>query len=70
MKVAKKYDITSASDIRKLSKELTSGIPKEIRVPLDGSETAAVAAVKKQWKSAGFEPSDSEVRKMVREARK
>lgn len=70
MKMAKKYDLGKASDIRKFEKDLKASIPKEIEIPLDGSETAAVSAVKKQWKKAGFEPKDSEVRKMVREARK
>lgn len=39
-------------------------------VPLDGSENAAVSAVKKQMKKAGLEPNDAGVRKLVREVRK
>lgn len=70
MEMAKEYGLSKASDMRKLEKELMASIPKEIEIPLDGSEAAAVASVKKQWKKAGFEPKDSEIRKMVRDARK
>lgn len=70
MRMAKEYDLGKASDIRRFEKDLLSGIPKGIEIPLTGSETAAVSAVKKQWKAAGFTPSDADIRKMVREARK
>ncbi|GAP78516.1 hypothetical protein Y09_1344 [Brachybacterium sp. SW0106-09] len=70
MVMTKKYDLGKPSDMRKLQKDLTSGIPKEIEIPLDGSESAAVSKVKQQWRKAGFTPSDSEIRKWVRDARK
>lgn len=38
-------------------------------VPLNGSESAAVSAVKKQMKKAGLQPKDAGVRKLVREVR-
>ena len=39
-------------------------------IPLDGSESAAVASVKKQMKKSGLEPNTASVRKLVREVRK
>lgn len=40
------------------------------QIPLDGSEAAAVASVKKQMKKSGLEPNTANVRKLVREVRK
>jgi len=43
---------------------------EEWQVPLDGSEAAAVASVKKQMKKSGLEPNTASVRKLVRDVRK
>lgn len=40
------------------------------KIPLDGSEAAAVASVKKQMKKSGIEPNTAYVRKLVRDVRK
>lgn len=40
------------------------------KIPLDGSEAAAVASVKKQMEKSGIEPNTAYVRKLVRDIRK
>lgn len=40
------------------------------QIPLDGSEAAAVASVKKQMEKSGLEPNTASVRKLVRDVRK
>lgn len=44
-------------------------LEKGWKVPVEGSESAAVASVKKQMKAAGLDPKDAAVRKHVREVR-
>lgn len=39
------------------------------QIPLNGSEAAAVASVKKQMKKSGLEPNTAGVRKLVRDVR-
>ena len=55
---------------KKAMRKLEKGLEGGWQVPLDGTEAAAVASVKKQMKAAGLEPNDAGVRKLVREARK
>jgi hypothetical protein len=55
--------------IKKLERDIQKKIPG-VQVPLDGSEDDAIRSVKDQLKKMGATPNDSNVRKIVREARK
>lgn len=55
--------------IRKLENDLKKKLPGGVTVPLSGSESAAIGSVKTQLKKMGVTPNDTEVRRMVREAR-
>ena len=56
--------------MKKLEQDLEKKLSVEIQIPAGGSEADAVRSVKEQIKKTGATPNDSEVRKMVRDARK
>lgn len=56
--------------IRKLEQDLKKRMRGGVHVPTDGAESAAVGSVKAQLKKMGATPTDAEVRKIVREARR
>ena len=53
----------------KLQRDLEKQFSGGIQIPLEGSEEDAVRSVKDQLKKMGATPNDSEVEKMVRDAR-
>jgi hypothetical protein len=53
----------------KLQRDLEKQFSGGIEIPLDGSEEDAIRSVKDQLKEMGATPNDSEVEKLVRDAR-
>jgi hypothetical protein len=55
--------------MKKLERDLEKQFSGGIQIPLDGSEAEAIRSVKDQLNNMGVTPNDSEVQKMVRDAR-
>lgn len=60
----------NSEGMRKLEKDLAKRFSGGLSVPTGGTESAAVNSVKSQLRKMGVTPNDSEVRKIVRDARK
>lgn len=60
----------NSAGMRKLERDLKKKFSDGLSVPTGGSASAAVNSVKSQLRKMGVTPNDSEVRKIVRDARK
>jgi len=62
------FEINEAG-MQQLQQELEEKFAAGLQVPLDGDEETAVQSVLDQMSSMGITPNESEVRKIVRDAR-
>jgi hypothetical protein len=63
-----KFEINEAG-VQQLQQKLEEKLAAGLHVPLDGDEETAVQNVLNQMTNMGITPNESEVRKIVREAR-
>jgi hypothetical protein len=62
------FDIDKAG-MEKLERYLQEEFCAGVQIPLDGSESEAIRSVRDQLTTLGVTPNDSEVEKIVRNAR-
>jgi hypothetical protein len=63
-----KFEIDTAG-IKKLVRDLEERVSDGIEIPLGGSDAEAIRSVTDQLKNVGITPNDTEIAKMVRDAR-